>query len=739
VVEPTPGFTGSSPETTLSEALLVLRKRKWVILACAILGIFYGLYQAAIQPVLYTSSGRIEVHSATANEYRVAGASLGGGDEKLDSEVLIITSDTLMFNVARQMNLANNPDFTGGIGKQPFVDINNPSVRFATISHLQGSIRVTHLPRSDIIQVTCVTNKPQLSADIVNHVIQAYIQRSYETRFASTQRVSQWLSSQLDDLKQQVEASQEQLIDLQKKLGVVGLGFDATHPSTTQNTASVEALVTAATSAKVQRILLESRYRIISSADPSTLESTLDASGIPNSSLSGMRADLVVTRSTLAQLSVSLGPKNPQITALEAHAREVEREMRDEQARLVAQAQQSYSAAKVNEEQTAAALEEQKAESYKLRDDLVEYSLRQRDYEASRTLYESLLSRLRAASVQAGLESMQVDLVDAAVPPVTVTITPRSSIVVKTAIFGLIGGVIIAFILESLDTGLRSVAQVEAASQLPSLSVIPKIRRLGGDASGPLSVAQSNVGVLATSKSQFSEAFRSLRTSLLLASTGHPPKIVLIASSTPTEGKTTIATNLASILAQRETRVILIDADLRRPNVHHRFGLNGRVGLSTVLSGGSSLEDAVRTVPEAPNLDVLCSGPVPPFPTEMLSSEAMHALLQRCAATYTHVVIDSPPILSVTDGVILARQADAVVLVVRHGKSNRHVVRRARDLLLRAGAHITGVVLNSVDITAPEYQGYYGYSGYSYSNIDSESWENKSNGNGGQRGREDRE
>jgi len=144
-----------------------------------------------------------------------------------------------------------------------------------------------------------------------------------------------------------------------------------------------------------------------------------------------------------------------------------------------------------------------------------------------------------------------------------------------------------------------------------------------------------------------------------------------------------------------------------------------------VLTGATTLEETVQVVPEVPNLDVLPSGPIPPFPAEMLSSEAMATLLKRCGEIYSYVVIDSPPILSVTDGVILARQADAVVMVVRHGKSSKHVVRRARDLLLRSGAPITGIVLNAVDLNSPEYYGYYGYSGYSYSSVDAESWESQ--------------
>ena len=550
----------------------------------------------------------------------------------------------------------------------------------------------------------------------------AYIQRSYQTRFASTDRVSRWLSNQLSDLKAQVETSQEQLIDMQRKLGVLGLSFDPTHVPTTESTAKVDALSGALSGARIARILSESKYRTLQSANPNNLEGLLDASGM-DGELNRLRGDIATTKAIIAEELVTRGTRNPKVEADQRHLDELQHEVDTEQNRLLSQARDAYIAAQANEQQTSAALEQAKNEAYQLRDATVEYTLRPREYDTNRTLYDGLLSRLRTAGVQAGLESLEIDIIDRAQQPPAPTLKPTLSILIQNGIFGLIGGIVLAFLLETLDTGLRSVAEIENVMQLPSLAVIPRTRRVGNDAGGALSVAQSNIGVLATSKSQFSEAFRSLRTSLLLSTAGHPPKIIVISSSTPAEGKTTVATNLACILAQRETRVLLIDSDLRRPNVHHRFGLNGRVGLSTVLAGASTLEDALRQVSEVPNLDILCCGPVPPFPTEMLSSEAMHDLLVRCSEQYTHIVIDSPPILSVTDGVILARQCDALALVVRHGKSSRHVVRRARDLLIRAGAPGTGVVLNAVDVNSPEYYGYYGYSGYSYSNIDSESWE----------------
>jgi capsular exopolysaccharide synthesis family protein len=176
-------------------------------------------------------------------------------------------------------------------------------------------------------------------------------------------------------------------------------------------------------------------------------------------------------------------------------------------------------------------------------------------------------------------------------------------------------------------------------------------------------------------------------------------------------------------MSQGEARVLLIDADLRRPNIHHRFGLTGKVGLTTVLAGTSTLEDSLRHVPELPDLDILPSGPVPPFPTEMLGSEAMISLLQRLAERYTHIVMDSPPILSVTDAAILGRMSDAVVLVIRHGKASKNVLRRARDLMIRSLAPMAGMVLNAVDLNSPEYYDYYGYTGYAYGSMDGDSWD----------------
>jgi succinoglycan biosynthesis transport protein ExoP len=716
-----PGFSTTVADTTLSEAIVTLRNRRWVLIVAVLLGLAYGIYKAESQPKLFESYGRIQVRSGSSNEYKVNAAQELDSDSstKLMTEIEILKSDSLALKVAREMDLSNNAEFLEEKGSIQHTSLDNPDVRQATIHRLLSNLQVNLVPKTEIIRISYSSLSAKLAADIVNKVIAAYIQRSYETRFASQQRVSDWLSSTLDDLKQQVESSQQQMMEMERRLGI--LGFDSTH---NEISTSLENLATGADTAKLTRIVAEARYRTLAGMDPDTIEGSIETTpGTSPGVLNTLRGQIAGAKATYAQQQATLGPNNPMAKASKAQIDEFAKEIAAEQNRLLVQAKQNYIVARANEDQTNAALEKQKADAYKLRDDLVEYTLRKQEFEANRTLYDSLRERLRTAGVQAGLESLEIDVVDQALPPARPLLKKKSTIVITTVIFALLGGIIVAFLIESLDTGLRSVTDIEAVTGLPSLAIVPRARRTSAEQAGTLSTTQRNLGVLTQPKSQFAEAFRSLRTALLLSSTGKPPKYIVLTSATPSEGKTTAASNLAAILAQKETSVLLIDGDLRRPNVHHRFGMNGKTGLTTVLTGATTLEETVQTVPELPNLHVLPSGPIPPFPAEMLSSETMTELLKRCGELYSYVVIDSPPILSVTDGVILARMADAVVLVIRHGKSNKHVVRRACDLLLRSGASITGILLNAVDLNSPEYYGYYGYSGYSYSSVDSESWE----------------
>ena len=727
---PEPQRTGTRPdagESSLSEAVGTLRKRRWILIVAGVLGIGYGVYKAYTQPKVYAASSTIQVHNGSSNAYKVENSYFDYTDSqtKMNTEVEILRSDTLLTTVARDMNLANNSDFWGAPGPV-HLSMDDPNIHANVVNMLRSSMQIALVPRTELVRITYSSLSPKLSADIVNQLVAEYIQRSFQTPANQTKMVSDWLSGQLDELKHQVERSQEQMMELQRQLGV--LGYDSTH---NQLQSSLENLLTAEGTARINRIVAESRYRMVAGMDPNTIEGSIEITpGTYPGELNSLRAQIAADQAQLSQLSANspagLGPNNPTIKALRTRIDELTKELQNEQNRIVLQSKETYLAAKAAEDKTHQELEARKEEAYKQGDDLVRYSLLQREYEQNRALYDGLQQRLETAKVEAGLDALEVDTVDKAIPPVSPMLRPPMSIIIADTVFFLLGGIVIAFIVESLDTSLHSVPEMESLMEMPSLAVIPKSKRSSAEQAATMSPAQRNIAVLTQPKSQFAESFRSLQTSLLLATAGQPPRFILFTSATPSEGKTTAATNLASVMAQGDSRILLIDADLRRPSIHHRFGLPGKLGLTTVLAGTSRVEDSIQRVPELPNLDILPSGPVPPFPTEMLSSDAMKRLLQRFAQEYTHIVIDSPPILSVTDGVILGRMVDAVVLVVRHGKSNKNVMRRTRDLLERSGAPTAGLVLNAVDVNSPEYYGYYGYTGYSYGSMDGTSWDTQS-------------
>jgi capsular exopolysaccharide synthesis family protein len=212
-------------------------------------------------------------------------------------------------------------------------------------------------------------------------------------------------------------------------------------------------------------------------------------------------------------------------------------------------------------------------------------------------------------------------------------------------------------------------------------------------------------------QSQMAESYRALRTSLLLSNLGAPPKVIMVTSARPQEGKTTTSINTAIVLAQKGVRVLLIDADLRRPSVHKTLGMGPRSGLSNVLTGSATAQQAITTSPVLPNLFILPAGTPPPNPAELLASSNMRDLIAELRAEFDHIVIDTPPTLSVTDAVVLSPRADATILVIRSGQTTKQALRRARDILTQVNAHVAGVLLNAVDLTSPDYYYYYEYQG----------------------------
>jgi capsular exopolysaccharide synthesis family protein len=281
-------------------------------------------------------------------------------------------------------------------------------------------------------------------------------------------------------------------------------------------------------------------------------------------------------------------------------------------------------------------------------------------------------------------------------------------------LLGLTSGIGLAFLLESLDNTVRTTEQAQMVSGLASLGMIPlgtRVEERRGSRQLAIATSREAVELITHSRpqSQMAESYRALRTSLLLSSLGAPPKIVLVTSALPEEGKTTTSLNTAVVLAQKGVRVLLVDADMRRPSIHKTLGMAPRAGLSNVLTGSADLQQSIVRSSVLPNFFILPAGTPPPNPAELLASVEMKTVLAQLREQYDHIVIDTPPTLSVTDAVVLATRVDAVILVIRSGKTTKTALRRARDVLAQVNARVTGIVLNAVDLDSPDYYYYYEY------------------------------
>ncbi len=418
-----------------------------------------------------------------------------------------------------------------------------------------------------------------------------------------------------------------------------------------------------------------------------------------------------------ADLSTQFGPAYPKLTQINNQLKEIDAQVTSEMKKIASKVHGQYTTAMRRENMLREALEKQKQEANKLNESAIEYTLLKRDVETYRQLYEGLLQKLKEASVSAGLKSNNFRIVDSAHPP-TGPIEPNvPRNLMFAVVLGLASGVGLAFLLEGLDNTVRTTEQAQVISGLPSLGMIPLGSKSAREGPNPkrLVIATSKEAVeLVTQvrpQSQMAESYRALRTSLLLSNLGAPPKVIMVTSALPQEGKTTTSINTAVVLAQKGVRVLLIDADLRRPSIHKTLGMGPHSGLSNVLTGSIKLENAITSTTVLPNLFVLPAGTPPPNPAELLASANMRDVLAQLSEQYDHIVIDTPPCLSVTDAVVLSPRADAAVLVIRSGQTTKQALRRSRDILTQVNAKVVGVLLNAVDLSSPDYYYYYEYQG----------------------------
>jgi succinoglycan biosynthesis transport protein ExoP len=711
-------------ESTLREYLRVLIKRKWLVIGC-IVGIFAIVAIASLrQTPVYEAVGQIVVNKADSNliTFKDSMPVVDYYDQSdLDTEVRILQSDLLALQVIRQLNLDKRPEF-GGHPDQKLPNLvadplqNDSSRTSALLGGFRGGLRVALIPNTRIIEIHYSSTDPQLAANAVNTLAATYVEQNFKTKFESTMQASDWLSKQLVDLQMKVETSQEKLVRYQKEHEI--LGIDEKQNITTEK---LDELNKEMTTAEFDRMQKEAIYRQTQSNDPEVVAAAITAgspgSGNGSSLLDKLREQQANLRIQIADLSTQLGPAYPKVAQLNSQLKEIDRQLQSETNKAVDHLRGEYQAALQRETMLRASFDKQKQEANKLNESAIEYSLLKRDVESNRTLYEGLLEKLKEAGVTAGLRSNNFRIINAARVPTAPSEPNIPRNLAFALVLGTISGVGLAFLLENMDNTVRTPEQAQAVSALPSLGMIPLGSKSTsrGPAGARLALTSSKEAVEMVTQvrpqSQMAESYRALRTSLLLSNLGAPPKVVLVTSARPQEGKTTTSINTAIVLAQKGTRVLLIDADLRRPSVHKTLGMGPRSGLSNVLTGSATLQQVITASTVLPNLFILPAGSPPPNPAELLASSHMRDLLVELREQYDHIVIDTPPTLSVTDAVVLSPRADATILVIRSGQTTKPALRRSRDILMQVNAHVAGVLLNAVDLTSPDYYYYYEYQG----------------------------
>ena len=693
-------------EISIGYVLDILRRRRRIVMWVIALSFCAGLI-LALRPRTYLATGTLQVRPGAANVYKSQANDSPADpdvDDRIESEVLILQSRSLLLAVADELHLYADPSIAGK-SRKGNTAASDPAVQAKVVAALSKMVKVKRNPKTQIITVEATARSPLLASSIVSTLMNQYIHRIFETRLSSTRHASMFLTAQLDDLKKQVLQDQQKLVDLQKRLGVSG--FDDSH---NLETAQLEDLARADQQASIERIVSEARYRILREEDPSLVEGgpgMLAPGNQPGSSLlQTLRSSQAQIGSRYASVSEQFGPNYPEAKQLKAQLADATREVAKEESRIVEQAKMSFDAAQRNQAMTSKALANQKDRVFQKRNDMVEYQLLLHDFQASRALYEGLVQRLREAGVLSGIESGDVDLVDLPTLPITPAGFGPLPLMVITLALGAVLAFITAMFLESFDSSFHSVGSLERYMRLPALAVIPEFPSAAqGSAfswafrrswtAGKATARPRGLDTLHLPTSSFDESIRMLHTRLLLDDATASSKTVLFTSATRGEGVSTVSANVACVLAESGRAVLLVDANLRHPSHHLRFRVPNDRGFSNLVTGSGTLEELVQAVPNRPNLFLLLAGPPLGNPGQLLAAADLRGLFELSTFTYDFIVVDAPPALGLADVGRLLSFASAVVIVVREGVATAPMMAEVKRSLMGLGASLRGVAFLS--------------------------------------------
>jgi capsular exopolysaccharide synthesis family protein len=624
-------------------------------------------------------------------------------DGRVKTEVAIIQSNTVAMQVMESLGMYTNPHFAGKDAvKDSVQDLSqlNPSQRQRLLERFNGSLTVKVLPSTQVVEIRFRSSDPVLATAAANSIIDEYMRRNFHVRVDGTMQVSQWLSRQMDEIRASTTAAQQKLADFQRKNNLLG-----TDESDNIVTDRLKRLNEELTQAEADRIVKEGRYRLARSGDPELI-----ASVVPSTTLQVLRTQEADLQAQYAQMSAKFGNGYPKVRELQSQLARLESAIKTEGGNIETRLTNEYDAAAKTEAMVRDEFEQQKGEAYKLNENVAQYAILKHEVESGQQLYDSLHLKLKEAGVTSGLASSYVAIVDRAQIPDR-PVEPRKALYLALGLGGgLFGGLLLGLILDSFDDTVRTSEELESVTSLPELSSVPFLAALSrkqtkGTSLSNLLVPESTPISVRERNCPGGEAYRALCSGILLSSLDNPPKVLVVTSALPGEGKSTVSCNLATALAQGGRRVLLVDADLRCSSIDRHLGISKEPGLSNMFT--TELTKCPHNQPFAklPNLHVVTAGFRPAGPTEILASAKMQQLVAAWRTEYDHIIVDTPPMLPFADALVLSARADGVILVTRSGVSRRKALIRAREVLTRSGANVLGFVLNAV--RHPEY--YYEY------------------------------
>jgi len=611
-----------------------------------------------------------------------------------------------------------------------------------SVSSLQNIVNVKQIRGTRLIEIMCTHSDPELAAKIVNITSDVFVYNNLEKKTQTTSTTGDFLQKRVAELQSQIRTGEEQLLNYAKNRQILTL--DSSQNMVVDRLTGLNKQLL---EAENTRKIAEAAYR--QSLQPGAADVLAENENKSRAESEKQLADLKQKYSQLLVENTEQWPEvrevakqieTLQIQILEAHERA--------KTSVVAALEIKFRQDLASEKALSDAFARQRAETVTQNEAAINYRIIEQEIATNKSLLNDLLQRSKENDVMLAGTPNNIHIEDyASVPKVPIG-PKRLQAVFMAFVFALAFGIALALLLEYMDDTVRSPEDVETYLRLPSLAVIPSVagysRRKffpfkakalqsingNGKASNGNGKASNGNGhdrgellMNCDSRSALAESYRQLRTSVLLSTAGSPPKTLLVTSSVPGEGKTTTSVNTALSLAQTGAKVVILDADMRRPRIHSIFNVGNKQGLSTILSSNLSEAEILSTIDQSAesNIYLLPSGPIPPNPAELLASEQMRRLMSVLESTFDHVVIDSPPIANFTDGALISSMVNGVLLVIHGGKTSRGIVRRSQQMLQEVGAKICGVVMNNVNLRSQDYYYYQKYYHQEYYRPDADS------------------